>query len=105
MKTPPDKTVTFTYVSHPTKSLKMRWQAKLTFPAGADETTLLELAFEDGEGEPVASGTFEFAGQQIAVRDGKATLAYADFVKGKHDPGVWLHRKGMLPIPGSLTFA
>ena len=32
-------------------------------------------------------------------------LAYADFIKGKHDRAIWLHRRGMLPIPGGLTFA
>lgn len=105
MKTPADKTVVFTYVSHPTKSLKMRWQATLTFPAGADAKTELPLTFEDGEGEPVASGQFEFAGRMIDVKSGKGSLSYADFVKGKHETAVWLHRKGMEPIPGSLTFA
>lgn len=105
MKTPPDKTIIFTYVSHPVKSPKRRWQATLTFPAGADETTLLEFGFTDGEGEPLESGLFEFGGAEIAVRDGKGTLPYAAFVKGKHEKGIWMHRKGMRPVPGNLTFA
>ena len=105
MKTPADKTVVFTYVSHPIKSLKMRWQATLTFPAGADGKTLLPFSFEDGEGAPIESGQFEFSGRMIDIKAGKGSLAYADFVKGKHETAVWMHRKGMEPIPGSLTFA
>jgi len=104
MKTPPDKTVAFTYVSHPTKDISWRWTATLTFPAGADETTGLPLEIVDGNSRPV-TGTFEFAGQKLPVTDGKGTLSYVDFIRGKHEPAVWLHRKNIEPIPGSLTFA
>ena len=104
MKTPPDKTVTFTYSSHPARDVSWRWEAKLTFPAGADETSVLPLEIVNGEGAPV-SGTFEFAGRRIPVEDGKGELRFADFVAGKHAAAVWLHRKGIEPIPGSLTFA
>ena len=104
MKTPPDKTVTFTYSSHPTKDVSWRWQAQLTFPAGADAATELPLELKDGLGDPV-NGTFEFAGLQIRIEDGKGRLTYADFIKGKHETAIWLHRKGIEPIPGLLTFA
>ena len=104
MKTPADKTVTFTYSSHPAKDVSWRWEAKLTFPAGADETMALPLEIVDGEGAPV-TGMFEFAGQRIPVEDGRGELRFADFVAGKHATAVWLHRKGIEPIPGSLTFA
>ena len=104
MKTPPDKTVTFIYSSHPAKDVSWRWEARLTFPAGADETTALPLEIANGEGEPV-TGTFELSGRQIPVKDGRGALRYADFVAGKHATSVWLHRRGVEPIPGSLTFA
>ena len=104
MKTPQDKTVTFTYSSHPVKDVSCRWEAKLAFPAGADGETSLPLEIVNGEGASV-TGTFEFAGRQIPVKDGKGSLRYADFVAGKHATAVWLHRKGSEPIPGSLTFA
>ena len=104
MKTPADKTVTFTYSSHPTKDMSWRWTAKLTFPAGATAETELPLDVVDGDNEPV-DGSFEFAGKKIPVRDGKAAIAYADFIAGKHETAIWLHRKGIEPIPGSLTFA
>ena len=54
---------------------------------------------------PVREGTLEFAGRNIPVRNGAATIRYADFVKGKHSVPLWLHRKGMPPVPGGLTFA
>jgi len=104
MKTPADKTVTFVYVSHPTKTIGWRWEARLTFPAGADAQTMLPLEIQDGEGKPV-DGMFEFAGRQISVKNGEGRLAYADFVAGKHATSVWLHRSNIEPIPGSLTFA
>ena len=104
MKTPADKTVIFTFVSHPTSHIPWRWTATLTFPAGANESSALPLEIVNGEGDPV-TGTFEFAGRQIPVKEGKGTLSYADFIKGKHATGVWLHRKGIEPVPGILTFA
>ena len=104
MKTPADKTVTFTYSSHPAKDVGWRWTATLTFPAGATAETPLPFVIVNGNNEPV-DGTLEFAGRRIPVKGGKAQLAYADFVAGKHETAIWLHRKGIEPIPGSLTFA
>ena len=71
---------------------------------GIDNFGRNKLEIVNGENEPV-TGTFEFAGLKIPVKQGKGSLAYADFVKGKHEPAVWLHRKGIEPIPGILTFA
>ena len=105
MKTPDDKTVIFTYYSHPEKDLRMRWVMKLTFPAGATAETPLRLDIVDGENAPVASGLMEVAGCKVAIRDGEGTFPYADFVKGKHEGAIWLHREGMPPVPGALTFA
>lgn len=105
MKTPEDKVVTFTFASHPTRDLKMRWTARLTFPSGAGPDTPLTLAVDDGEGAAVGEGVFELAGMRIPVRNGKAEVRYRDFVEGRHETALWLHRKGMLPIPGGLTFA
>jgi len=104
MKTPDDKTVTFVYVSHPTKTVSWRWVARLTFPAGSDERRMLPLEIKDGEGEPV-NGTFEFAGRFIKIVAGKGELAASEFIAGKHATAVWLHRDGIEPIPGILTFA
>ncbi len=104
MKTPADKTVILTFYSHPMKDLSMRWKAQLTFPANADDETAALLAIVDGGGVAVPSGVFEFAGVRISVVDGAGKLRCGDFVRGKHNPSIWLHRPGRLPVPGALTF-
>lgn len=105
MKTPEDKTITFTFMSHPLRDATKQWVARLTFPPGATAETVLPLAIADGTGAPVVRGTFEFAGLRLAVVAGCASLTYAEFIAGKHAPGLWLHRPGMEPVPGGLTFA
>lgn len=77
----------------------------MSFPAGAVADTLLTLEVVDGEGVPVESGVFEFAGMNTAIVAGSARIRYSDFIEGKHETSLWLHRKGMLPVPGGLTFA
>lgn len=104
MKTPDDKTVTFTLYSHPMKDLKLRWKATLTFAPGSTDDSYALLSVKDGEGAPIAAGTFEFVGVSIKVKDGEGTLRCGDFVKGKHETAIWLHRKGAVPVPGALTF-
>ena len=105
MKTPDDKTIAFTFMSHPEKSPELRWKAKLTFPPGSGPDTTLPIEVVDGNEEPVGAGVLELAGAKIPVKDGKAGLRYADFVKGKHSVPLWLYRDGMHPVPGGLTFA
>jgi len=105
MRTPADKTITFTFGSHPMKDPKQRWSARVTFPAGADEATALPIALVDGDENPVADGMFEFAGQNVVIKDGQGSISYADFIRGKHETSLWLHRRGMPPVPGGLTFA
>ena len=104
MKTPADKTIMLTLYSHPTKDLKMRWKAQLVFAPGSTDDTPAEITINDGEGTPVAAGIFEFAGARTPIRDGRGAIRCGDFAKGKHETAIWLHRKGMLPIPGALTF-
>ena len=105
MKTPPDKTIAFTFISHMTAKPELRWIAHMTVPPGSDADTVLQIEIIDGEDRPVDEGVFEFAGCSLPVRDGLASIRYADFVKGKHEVPLWLHRKGMPPVPGGLTFA
>ena len=104
MKTPQDKCIMLTLYSHPMKDLKLRWKAFLTFEPGSTDESAASLEIIDGEGSPVRSGVFEFAGVRTRIRDGKGALACADFVKGKHETAIWLHRKGVEPVPGALTF-
>ena len=104
MRTPADKTIVFTLYSHPMKDMKQRWKAHLTFPPGATDDTNAVLEIADGEGAPIASGGFEFAGTTVVVSAGRGLLRCGDFVRGKHEGGIWLHRKGVPPVPGALTF-
>ena len=86
------------------KDLKMRWKALVVFAAGSTDETSAEITINDGEGSPIASGTFEFAGTKTSIKAGKGELLCGDFVKGKHAPAIWLYRKGKAPVPGALTF-
>jgi hypothetical protein len=106
MKTPEGKTITFTFMSQPTVDPVGCWVAKLTFPGGSDLRSVFPIEITQGDGKPVPEAVFEFAGRRLAVRDGHARISYVDFVKGKHESGLFLHRKDVPePIPGGLTFA
>lgn len=106
MKTPEGKTIAFTLMSQPAKNPKACWVAKVLFPGGSDERSVLPIEIVQGDGSPVREGVFEFAGRRLAVRDGKARIAFKDFVRGKHEKALWLYRKDVPePMPGGLTFA
>lgn len=105
MKTPADRTIAFTFGSHPMHDRALCWTATLVFPPASGPETVLSIALVDGNGAPVESGVFAFAGRRLPVRDGAASLTYADFVAGKHEVALWLHRTGCPPVPGGLTFA
>lgn len=105
MRVPDGKTLTITFVSHQVKDAKLRWAAEVTFPAGAGPDAALRVHAEDGAGEPIAKGVFEFAGQAVAIAGGEGAVRYADFVAGKHEKAIWMRRPGAGPVPGSLTFA
>ena len=105
MKTPADKTIAFMFISRRGDDPALRWFARLTFPPGAVGETPLPIEVIGEGDEPVREGIFEFAGRRLPVRNGAATILYADFVKGKHKAPLWLHREGMPSVPGGLTFA
>ena len=104
MKTPDDKAISFLFVSHPTKDPGWRWSVRLDFPPGAAADATLRLSAADGLGRPVAHGFFEFAGRMLEITDGAGAMAYSDFIAGRHETSLWLHRKGIPPVPGGLTF-
>ena len=79
--------------------------ANVTFPGGSGPDAVLPVAVEDAAGNPINAAVLEFAGQDIAIRYGSGELRYADFIKGKHEKAIWLRRRGVNPVPGSLTFA
>jgi hypothetical protein len=105
VKAPDDKAIAFTFGSYPEKDPAKRWRAKLSFPPGATAETVLPIEVVDGNDAPVADGVFEFAGRRLPVRDGAASISYADFIKGKHAVELWLHRPGLPSVYGGLSFA
>ena len=104
MKAPADKKIVFTFHSHPTKDVSLRWQASIAFPPGATAETPLAITVVDDAGEKIPSAVFEFAGMELPVVDGAATMTFAEFIAGKHSVPIWLHRKGRRPVPGVPTF-
>lgn len=104
MKTPPDKRIVLTLYSHPMKDLHQRWKATLAFEPGSADDSMANLVINDGCGVPIDEATFEFAGARIPVSAGKGALRCGEFVRGRHEPGIWLYRKGCAPVPGALTF-
>jgi len=104
MKTPDDKKITLTLYSHPMKDLKMRWKALVVFAPGSTDDSMAVVSMADGEGTSIGRATFEFAGCRVAIREGEGAFRCGDFVKGKHEQGIWVYRKGMSPVPGALTF-
>ena len=104
MRSPADKRLIFTLYSHPMKDAKLRWKGHLVFEPSSTDESFAELRLEDGEGAPIENGVFEFAGQSLAVAEGRAALRCGDFVRGKHERGIWLHRRGQVSVPGALTF-
>ena len=105
MTSPPDKTIAFTYMALPLVPHTHRWTAKVTFPPGSTAECDLPVEVKDAAGKPLASGTLEIAGRRLRVRDGQASIRFADFVAGKHESKLFLHRRGCAPAAGDLTFA
>ena len=104
MKTPDDKRIILTYHSLPSKNAAFRWKVRLTFEPGSSDDDIAQMEVFDGDGSYVESGILEFAGLRLKVKDGKTSIRCGDFVKGKHDPSLWLHRRGRPSSPGVVTF-
>ena len=104
MRTPGDKRIILTYHSLPSKNAAFRWKACLVFEPGSTDEDIAEMEVLDGEGGKVESGMLEFAGLLLKVKDGKTSIKCGDFAKGRHEPSLWLHRKGRPSSPGVVTF-
>ena len=104
MRTPEDQRIVWTLYSHPMKDARLRWKAHVAFEPGSTDESFAAVEVSDGEGSPVAAGVFEFAGCRIGLADGRGRMRCGDFAKGRHEPGIWLYRPGVQPVPGALTF-
>lgn len=104
MTTPADQTVVFAFCSLPTVEPAARWTARLSFPPGASAETVLDVEVTDAAGAAVPGGELRLAGRRLTVSKGRASIVYADFVHGKHEPSVWLSRPDRPMAPGTITF-
>ena len=104
MKIPEGKTVRFTLHSQPQHDRAARWKTTVVFHGGSDGNSFAEVLAVDGNDADIACGELEFAGQRIAIENGKGKLRCADFIAGKHECAIWMYRRGFAPVPGMLTF-
>lgn len=105
MKIPEGKTITLTFLSTNLKEIENRWAVNVILKGGATSGDTFKIKAEDAEGNRIPEAVFEFAGTFVEIKDGVGAILYDDFVKGKHEKGVWLKRPGVEPVPGLLTFA
>lgn len=105
MKIPEGKTITLTFLSTNRKEKEKRWAVNVILSGGASSGDVFKVKAEDAEGNKIPEAVFEFAGTLVDIKDGVGGISYDDFIKGKHEKGVWLKRPGVEPVPGLLTFA
>lgn len=105
MKIPEGKTITLTFLSTNRKEKEKRWAVNVVLSGGASFGDIFKVKAEDAEGNKIPEAVFEFAGTLVDIKDGVGGISYDDFIKGKHEKGVWLKRPGVEPVPGLLTFA
>lgn len=105
MKIPEGKTITLTFLSTNRKEKERRWAVNVVLSGGASSGGIFKVKAEDAEGNKIPEAVFEFAGTLVDIKDGVGGISYDDFIKGKHEKGVWLKRPGVEPVPGLLTFA
>ena len=105
MKSPESRSVVLTFASNPMKEKEKRWAVNVVLSGGASSGDVFKVKAEDAEGNKIPEAVFEFAGTLVDIKDGVGGISYDDFIKGKHEKGVWLKRPGVEPVPGLLTFA
>jgi hypothetical protein len=105
MKIPEGKTMTLTFLSTNRKEKEKRWAVNVVLSGGASSGDVFKVKAEDAGGNKIPEAVFEFARTLIDIKDGIGGISYDDFIKGKHEKGVWLKRPGVEPVPGLLTFA
>ena len=105
MKIPEGKTITLTFLSTNRKEKEKRWAVNVVLSGGASSGDVFKVKAEDAGGNKIPEAVFEFAGTLIDIKDGVGGISYDDFIKVKHEKGLWLKRPGVEPVPGLLTFA
>ena len=99
-----DEEVRFYYASLIGTDDDKAWFVELTVPARASVGTKLTIQVGDRVRHPIPSGTIEIAGRTLAFAEGRAEIAYEDFLSGLRDSRVAVCREGAAAVPGRLLF-
>ena len=99
-----DEEVRFYYASVIGTDDDKAWFVELTVPARATVGTKLTIQVGDRVRHPIPSGTIEIAGKTLAFAEGRAEIAYEDFLSGLRNPRVAVCREGAAAVPGRLLF-
>ena len=99
-----DEEVRFYYASVIGTDEDKAWFVELTVPARATVGTKLTIQVGDRVRRPIPSGTIEIAGKTMAFAEGRAEIAYEDFLSGLRDSHVAVCREGATAVPGRLLF-
>ena len=100
-----DEEVRFYYASVIGTDDDKAWFVELTVPARATIGTKLTIQVGDRVRHPIPSGTIEIAGKTLAFTEGRAEIAYEDFLSGLRDSRVAVRREGAAAaVPGRLLF-
>ena len=100
-----DEEVRFYYASVIGTDDDKAWFVELTVPARATVGTMMTIQVGDRVRHPIPSGTIEIAGKTLAFAEGRAEIAYEDFLSGLRDSRVAVRREGAVAaVPGRLLF-
>ena len=99
-----DEEVKFYYASMIGTDADKAWFVELTVPARAAVGTALTIQVGDRVRHPIQSGTIEIAGKKLPFVEGRAEIAYEDFLSGLRDSNVAVSREGASAVPGRLLF-
>ena len=100
----PDRDFTMLFRSMPLKSAELQWEVHLVFPANMGPAGALPFYVTDWDEVPIPEGHLDLMGGRWKFAGGRGKIPCADFIKGIHETAVWLHRTGMDPVSGGLTF-
>ena len=99
-----DEEVRFYYASLIGTDDDKAWFVELTVPARATVGTKLTIQIGDRVRHPIPSGTIEIAGKTLPFSEGRAEIAYEDFLSGIRDSRIAVCREGASAVSGRLLF-
>lgn len=99
-----DEEVRFYYASLIGTDEDKVWFVELTVPARATVGTKLTIQVGDRVRHPILSGTIEIAGKTLPFTEGRAEIAYEDFLSGIRESRIAVYREGAAAVPGRLLF-